>query len=164
MFQENGNWHLPALNRTVSWPRDPSLFSTSVGTPNTRCAFSMKQNNGCYVSSILNFNYVQAMNSYIRAGSAPSLCDCDYVGPRIQRIAIPPCHLAPSGAKKEQAFAGVILKRERHSGPLYAHSGPHFPTLEHKNEVLSLQNGRGACKWNDNKWLFLAVFADFEHK
>ena len=57
-----------------------------------------------------------------------------------------PLHLAPSGAKKEQAFAGVILKRERHSGPLYAHSGPHFSTLEHKNEVLSLQNGKGACK------------------
>ena len=47
-------------------------------------------------------------------------------------------HLAPSGAKNEQAFAGVILKRERRSAPLYAHSVPHFSTFEHKNEALSL--------------------------
>ena len=47
-------------------------------------------------------------------------------------------HLAPSGAKNEQAFAGVILKRERHSAPLYADSVPHFSTFEHENEALSL--------------------------
>ena len=47
-------------------------------------------------------------------------------------------HLAPRGAKNEQAFAGVILKSERPSGPLWAHSGPPVFTFEHKIEALSL--------------------------
>ena len=48
-----------------------------------------------------------------------------------------PTHLAPRGAKNEQAFSGVNLKWERTSGALYAHSGPTFFTLEHKKEALS---------------------------
>ena len=35
-------------------------------------------------------------------------------------------HLAPRGAKNEQAFSGVILKSERPSGPLFTRSGPPF--------------------------------------
>ena len=46
-------------------------------------------------------------------------------------------HLAPRGAKNEQAFSGVNLKWERTSGALYAHSGPTFFILEHKKEALS---------------------------
>ena len=49
----------------------------------------------------------------------------------------PADHLAPRGAKNEQAFSGVNLKWERTSGALYAHSGPTFFTLEHKKEALS---------------------------
>ena len=46
-------------------------------------------------------------------------------------------HLAPRGAKNEQAFSGVILKSERPSGPLFTRSGPPFFTFEHKIEALS---------------------------
>ena len=46
-------------------------------------------------------------------------------------------HLAPSGAKNEQAFSGVIWKSERPSGPLCTRSGPPFFTFEHKIEALS---------------------------
>jgi len=46
-------------------------------------------------------------------------------------------HIAPRGAKKEQAFGGVILKSERPSGALFTNSGPPFFTVESKIEVLS---------------------------
>ena len=46
-------------------------------------------------------------------------------------------HLAPRGAKNEQAFSGVILKSERPSGPLFTRSGPPFFTFQHKIEALS---------------------------
>ena len=41
-------------------------------------------------------------------------------------------HLAPSGAKNEQAFSGVIWKSERPSGPLCTRSGPPFLLLSTK--------------------------------
>ena len=46
-------------------------------------------------------------------------------------------HIAPRGAKKEEAFGGVILKSERPSGALFTNSGPPFFTVESKIEVLS---------------------------
>ena len=46
-------------------------------------------------------------------------------------------HIAPRGAKKEEAFCGVILKSERPSGALFKNSGPPFFTVESKIEVLS---------------------------
>ena len=46
-------------------------------------------------------------------------------------------HTAPRGAKKEEAFGGVILKSERPSGALFTNSGPPFFTVESKIEVLS---------------------------
>ena len=46
-------------------------------------------------------------------------------------------HIAPRGAKKEEAFGGVILKSERPSGALFTNSGPPFSTVESKIEVLS---------------------------
>ena len=46
-------------------------------------------------------------------------------------------HIAPRGAKKEEAFCGVILKSERPSGALFTNSGPPFFTVESKIEVLS---------------------------
>ena len=49
----------------------------------------------------------------------------------------PPIHIAPRGAKKEEAFCGVILKSERPSGALFTNSGPPFFTVESKIEVLS---------------------------
>ena len=48
-----------------------------------------------------------------------------------------PEHIAPHGAKKEEAFGGVILKSERPSGALFTNSGPPFFTVESKIEVLS---------------------------
>ena len=48
-----------------------------------------------------------------------------------------PPHIAPRGAKKEEAFGGVILKSERPSGALFTNSGPPFFTVESKIEVLS---------------------------
>ena len=48
-----------------------------------------------------------------------------------------PAHIAPRGAKKEEAFGGVILKSERPSGALFTNSGPPFFTVESKIEVLS---------------------------
>ena len=50
---------------------------------------------------------------------------------------LPPPHIAPRGAKKEEAFGGVILKSERPSGALFTNSGPPFFTVESKIEVLS---------------------------
>ena len=47
-------------------------------------------------------------------------------------------HIAPRGAKKEEAFGGVILKSERPSGALFTNSGPPFFTVESRIEVLSL--------------------------
>ena len=49
----------------------------------------------------------------------------------------PTSHIAPRGAKKEEAFGGVILKSERPSGALFTNSGPPFFTVESKIEVLS---------------------------
>ena len=49
-----------------------------------------------------------------------------------------PDHFAPRGAKKEEAFWGVILKSERPSGALFTNSGPPFFTVESRIEVLSL--------------------------
>ena len=49
----------------------------------------------------------------------------------------PTYHIAPRGAKKEEAFGGVILKSERPSGALFTNSGPPFFTVESKIEVLS---------------------------
>ena len=49
----------------------------------------------------------------------------------------PSYHIAPRGAKKEEAFGGVILKSERPSGALFTNSGPPFFTVESKIEVLS---------------------------
>ena len=46
-------------------------------------------------------------------------------------------HIAPRGAKKEEAFGGVILKSERPSGALFTNSGPPFFTVESRIEVLS---------------------------
>ena len=46
-------------------------------------------------------------------------------------------HIAPRGAKKEEAFCGVISKSERPSGALFTNSGPPFFTVESKIEVLS---------------------------
>ena len=46
-------------------------------------------------------------------------------------------HLAPHGAKNEQAFSGVIVKSERPSGPLFSRSGPPVFTFGHKIEALS---------------------------
>ena len=46
-------------------------------------------------------------------------------------------HIAPRGAKKEEAFCGVILKSERPSEALFTNSGPPFFTVESKIEVLS---------------------------
>jgi len=51
--------------------------------------------------------------------------------------AVLPGHIAPRGAKKEEAFGGVILKSERPSGALFTNSGPPFFTVESKIEVLS---------------------------
>ena len=59
------------------------------------------------------------------------LLDPDLVLPRLLR------HIAPRGAKKEEAFGGVILKSERPSGALFTNSGPPFFTVESKIEVLS---------------------------
>ena len=50
----------------------------------------------------------------------------------------PARHIAPRGAKKEEAFGGVILKSERPSGALFTNSGPPFFTVDSKIEVLSL--------------------------
>ena len=46
-------------------------------------------------------------------------------------------HLAPHGAKNEQAFSGVIVKSERPSGPLFSRSGHPVFTFGHKIETLS---------------------------
>ena len=54
-----------------------------------------------------------------------------------QKMAEGARHIAPRGAKKEEAFGGVILKSERPSGALFTNSGPPFFTVESKIEVLS---------------------------
>ena len=46
-------------------------------------------------------------------------------------------HIAPRGAKKEEAFCGVISKSERPSGALFTNSGPHIFNYKHKIEGLS---------------------------
>ena len=53
------------------------------------------------------------------------------------RFIVWPFHIAPRGAKKEEAFCGVILKSERPSGALFTNSGPPFFTVESRIEVLS---------------------------
>ena len=71
---------------------------------------------------------VQSINLVFKAFSPDRLC-CHGGG-------LPP-HIAPRGAKKEEAFGGVILKSERPSGALFTNSGPPFFTVESKIEVLS---------------------------
>jgi hypothetical protein len=61
----------------------------------------------------------------------------DAASDNFDMVATHPSHIAPRGAKKEEAFGGVILKSERPSGALFTNSGPPFFTVESKIEVLS---------------------------
>ena len=54
-------WHLWALKEIVSSPGEPSFFTTSVGTPNTRCACWLKQMQG---TCITNFHQKWCIITY----------------------------------------------------------------------------------------------------
>ena len=77
-------WHLWALKWTRSWPADPSCLSTSVGTPSTRRAWTDGNIPMC------------ASPTHIRGRNTPGLCNCDYICPRVQGVAISPCRVQSS--------------------------------------------------------------------